>query len=57
MTESWAEISHINALESFNTGLPLERFKDIGEKITAIPVGSNFYRLVKKIFEAINKSI
>lgn len=57
LTESWAEISHVNAKESFNTGIPLERLKDIGEKITALPVGSNFHRLVKKIFEARNKSI
>jgi 2-oxoglutarate dehydrogenase E1 component len=57
LTESWAEISHANAKESFNTGIPLERLKDIGEKITALPVGSNFHRLVKKIFEARYKSI
>ena len=57
MTESWAEISHANAKESFNTGIPLERLKDIGEKITALPVGRNFHRLVKKIFEARYKSI
>jgi 2-oxoglutarate dehydrogenase E1 component len=57
LTESWAEISHANAKESFNTGIPLERLKDIGEKITALPVGSNFHRLVKKIFETRHKSI
>ena len=57
LTESWAEISHVNAKESFNTGILLERLKDIGEKITALPLGSNFHRLVKKIFEARNKSI
>ena len=57
MTESWSEISHVDEKEAFNTGISIDKLRDIGDKITALPVGSNFHRLVKKIFEARNKSI
>jgi 2-oxoglutarate dehydrogenase complex dehydrogenase (E1) component-like enzyme len=57
MTESWSEISHVDEKEAFNTGISIDKLRDIGDKITALPVGSNFHRLVKKIFEARSKSI
>jgi 2-oxoglutarate dehydrogenase E1 component len=34
------------------TGIPIDRLKNLGEKVTDLPKTGNFHRLVKKIFEA-----
>lgn len=39
------------------TGITLERLHDVGEKIAALPEDGNFHRLVKKIFDARQKSL
>lgn len=57
MSKSWSEILHASGKESFNTGITIERLKDLGQKITELPLESNFHRLVKKIFEMRHKSI
>jgi len=49
-TKDWDLIKNVDKKEANQTGLTVERIKDIGEKITVLPEGAEFHKLVKKIF-------
>mmetsp|Transcript_10024 Transcript_10024/g.16847 ORF Transcript_10024/g.16847 Transcript_10024/m.16847 type:complete len:243 (+) Transcript_10024:1854-2582(+) len=57
MTEEWEQIKKVDQKTQIISGIPIERVRDIGEKISVLPEGSNFHRLVRKIFEARHNSI
>jgi len=57
MTEEWAKITQVDEDKKILTGLPIERLKDIGTKITTLPDDGHFHRLVKKIFKQREKTI
>lgn len=58
VTEEWEAIKHIEDFDQQKeSGLPLERLKDVGEKITNLPQDAEFHRLVRRIFDARYKSI
>lgn len=49
MTDEWANLKH--AKDPDDTGIAIDRVKDIGQRIATLPQEANFHRLVKKIFE------
>ena len=57
MTEEWQSIKEFDVdVEKFS-GIPVDRVRDLGHKVTILPATGNFHRLVKKIFEARANSI
>jgi len=57
-TEDWEAIKHIeNYDDQKESGIAADRLLDVGDKITALPEGAEFHRLVKKIFDTRANSI
>ena len=57
VTPEWEKIKVFDKDEAKISGVEVSRLKDIGAKITHLPKDAEFHRLIKKIFEARNKSI
>ena len=58
VTEEWAALKEISDVkEQTISGIPLEKVRDLGNKITILPEQAQFHRLVKKIFETRHKTI
>mmetsp|Transcript_28150 Transcript_28150/g.42587 ORF Transcript_28150/g.42587 Transcript_28150/m.42587 type:complete len:248 (+) Transcript_28150:1379-2122(+) len=57
MTEEWEQLEKIDEEQQIYSGLPLNRLKDIGTKITTLPDDASFHRQVKKIFVQRAKTI
>lgn len=57
VTEEWQEIMSVDQKEAIMSGIPVDRIKDIGQKITVLPKDAQFHRLVSKIFDAREKSV
>jgi len=57
MTEEWQSIKEFDIEKEKFSGIPVERVRDLGEKVTILPISGTFHRLVKKIFEARASSI
>jgi 2-oxoglutarate dehydrogenase E1 component len=59
VTSQWEEIKKYDKNEAKFSGVPLERLKDVGNKITLLPDDKHgeFHRLIRKIFEIRNKTI
>lgn len=57
MTDEWQSIKKYDVKKDKMSGIPIDRLKDIGSKVTVLPTTGNFHRLVKKIFEARAQSI
>ena len=51
VTEEWEAIKITPVEAAKNSGVKLDRLRDIGLKISTLPAESNFHRLVRKIFE------
>lgn len=51
VTPQWEAIKKISAVEAKSTGVPADRLRELGLKISTLPADKNFHRLVKKIFE------
>lgn len=58
VTPDWEQIKNLGAdiQMQLQSGLPLERVKDIGRRITTLPEDSEFHRQVRKIFDLRLKS-
>lgn len=52
ITEEWSQILQSKHDPNNISSVPVQRLKEVGEKISVLPEGANFHRLVKKIFEA-----
>jgi len=50
-TEEWEKIIKTDKASASKTGIEVQKLRDIGIKISTLPEGENFHRLVKKIFE------
>ena len=57
MSEEWQSIKEFDIEKEKFSGIPVERVRDLGEKVTILPISGTFHRLVKKIFEARASSI
>ena len=58
MTPEWEDIKNIDDMrEQIISGIPVDRVRDLGVKISVLPENAVFHRLVKKIFDARHKSI
>jgi len=52
VTSEWDTIKLPENLTEFrNTGLPIEKLRSIGKKITKIPKSFNAHRMIRKIYE------
>lgn len=58
VTEEWAAVKIVDDFEARKvSGVPEDRLRDIGEKISTLPEDANFHRLVRKIFDARLKNV
>ena len=56
----WVRAAEMGDDEAQRSGVPVDRLRDVGEKISVLPPdegGKTFHRLVRKIFEQRHKSI
>lgn len=57
VTQEWAEIMEHDIADAANTGIEVDRVRDLGLLITQLPQEAQFHRLVRKIFESRNKCV
>ena len=57
VTAEWEAIKGKPIEKAIVTGMPLEKLREIGQKITDLPTDLSFHRLVRKIFETRTASI
>jgi 2-oxoglutarate dehydrogenase E1 component len=51
MTPSWEKIMKIRIQDVIWSGIPIERVRDLGKRITTLPKNGQFHRQIVKIFE------
>ena len=59
VTPTWEQIATLNADvdKQLMTGIPYDRFKELGNNISKLPKTAEFHRMVRKIFSQREKSI
>jgi len=57
VTQEWAEIMEHDIADAVDTGIAVDRVRDLGLLITQLPQEAEFHRLVRKIFETRNRCV